>query len=62
MTNKEYIINWDAVQTVDDIKRILKTINISFDYPSNDIDGIIDLVQLQEKQFNGHPFPSGSIN
>ena len=36
MYDDHYVINWDAVQTIDDIKAILKALDISFgpDHPA----------------------------
>lgn len=43
-----YVIDWDKVQSLDDVKRILKTMNIAF-ARTCDLSSIEDLVVLQEK-------------
>jgi len=43
-----YVIDWDKVQSLDDVKRLLKALHISFE-PNADIASIKDLVKLQDK-------------
>ena len=45
-----YVINWDKVQTLDDMKRLMKAIDFSFEPNHSDIEKIKDLVELKEKE------------
>jgi len=44
-----YVIQWDRVRTVDDLKRILQALQITFDRDCQAVEGIRDLVELVEK-------------
>ena len=48
-----YVIDWDKVQTLDDIKRLLKAIDIAFEPNHKEIENIQDLVELKEKEVVG---------
>ena len=43
-----YVIDWDKVQTLDDLKRLVATMNIAFERDM-DLSKIQDLVRLEEK-------------
>jgi hypothetical protein len=46
--NNYYVINWDNVQTLEDVKTILKSINISFNAAHvMKTEGLALLVELQ---------------
>jgi len=47
-----YVIDWDKVQTVDDLKRLLRAMQISFD-GDHDVSDIQDLVRLEPKLKGG---------
>lgn len=49
MLNDYYEIDWDKVQTVDDIKRVLKAMKVSFSEEYAAENGIADLVRLAPK-------------
>jgi hypothetical protein len=44
-----YVIDWDKVKTLDDLKLIIKAINISFEPDCTDIKEIEHLTILQNK-------------
>lgn len=44
-----YVIDWEKVKTLDDIKRILKALDIGFEPNNPNVDAIMDLVNLQNK-------------
>ena len=43
-----YVVDWDKVQSLDDVKRILKVMNMAFER-TTDAESIKDLVRLEEK-------------
>ena len=45
---QHWVIDWEKVQTLDDLKRIVAAMNIAFDYPT-DVSSIKDLVRLEDK-------------
>jgi hypothetical protein len=44
-----YVIDWNKVQTLDDLKRIMESMNIAFEPDCPTVDGIIDLLRLEKK-------------
>jgi hypothetical protein len=46
---QHYVIDWDKVQTLDDLKRIVASIQFSFEPNCPQIESIKDLVQLVDK-------------
>lgn len=44
-----YVIDWDKVQTLEDMKRIISTINISFEPNTPNLENIKDLVREEPK-------------
>lgn len=46
-----YVIDWDKVLTLDDMKRLVKAMNITFerDCDHDRLQSIMDLVHLEEK-------------
>lgn len=49
-----YVIDWDKVKTVDDMKRVLAVLRIAFEPDCPHLELIQDLVKLQGKD---EPFP-----
>ena len=43
-----YVIDWEKVKTMEDVKRLISAMNITFDR-NMDITSIQDLVRLEEK-------------
>ena len=44
-----YVIDWDKVQTLDDLKRIVAAVQITFEPNNSHIENIKDLVHLEAK-------------
>ena len=44
-----YVIDWDKVKTLDDMKRLVKAMNIAFEPDCAELSGIEDLVRLEPK-------------
>ena len=44
-----YVIDWDKVKTLDDMKRLIKAMNIAFEPDCGTLKGIEDLVRLEPK-------------
>jgi len=55
---QHYKIDFDKVQTIEDIKRLLKAIDIGFELNNPNIKDIEDLVKLENKQFGNIPLSS----
>lgn len=49
-----YVIDWGKVQTLDDMKRLISALNISFDPIDSKVEGIKDLVRLEVKPDVGY--------
>ena len=45
---KRYVINWDQVKTLDDVKRIISVLELSFSLDFKGIDKILDLVIIED--------------
>jgi hypothetical protein len=52
-----YKIDFDKVNTIEDIKRILKVLNIAIEPNSRILKEIADLVRLEPKQTNENRIP-----
>jgi hypothetical protein len=46
---ERYLIDWNKVQTLDDMKRLIAAVNISFEPNNPNIESIKDLVRLEKK-------------
>ena len=44
-----YVIDWDKVQSLEDVKRLLKAMNVAFEIDNPKLEEIIDLVKLEPK-------------
>jgi hypothetical protein len=44
-----YVIRWEKVQTLDDIKRLIGAIDIAFEPNNPKLKGIMDMVKLEPK-------------
>lgn len=44
-----YVIDWEKVQSLDDMKRLLAAMQIAFERDHKSIESIKDLVQLEPK-------------
>lgn len=44
-----YVIDWDKVQSLDDVKRILMAVNFAFELDSPGLKNIRDLVRAEPK-------------
>lgn len=45
-----YVIDWDKVLTLDDVKRVLKAMDIAFEPDYLNLDDIRDLVKFEKKK------------
>jgi hypothetical protein len=45
-----YVIDWDKVKTLEDVKRLLAATDISFEPDCQGLHGIGDLVRLEKKK------------
>lgn len=45
-----YVIDWEKVQTIEDIKRVLAALNIAFEPNSPALKSVMDLVRQERKQ------------
>ena len=52
--NYHYVIDWDKVQTLDDVKLLLKAADISFGPECTALESIIHLVNKEEKKTGGY--------
>lgn len=48
-TSQHYVIDWDKVETIDDLKRILKAINFTFPTDCDALSDVRDLVRLETR-------------
>lgn len=44
-----YVIDWSKIQTLDDIKRLIAAVQISFEPNNPNIESIKDLLMLEKK-------------
>jgi hypothetical protein len=44
-----YVIQWDKVRSLDDLKRLIAAMEIAFEPNNQNIDSIEDLVRLEKK-------------
>ena len=46
----QYVIDWDKVQSLDDMKRLLMAVEFTFEPNSPNVESIIDLLRLEKKE------------
>ena len=45
-----YVVDWEKVQTIDDIKRVLAALSIAFEPNSPALESVKDLVRRERKK------------
>ncbi len=46
-----FVIDWEKVQTLDDLKRLIAAMDITFEPNNTNVENIKDLVQFEPKHF-----------
>ena len=46
---QHYAIDWDKVQTLDDVKRLIRASGLAFEQDAQGLHEIMDLVRLEDK-------------
>ncbi len=47
--SQHYVIDWNRVATLEDVKRILKSFGIAYEPDSPEVEAVKDLLRLEDK-------------